>query len=308
MKRQNKNEVALTQESSIPKVDGLRKKRSKPLPYFLILPTMLLLSAFTFFPFLRSIYLAFFVTDPLGNPGTFVGLGNFVRILTSDAFGRTMIATLKFAAMVGCGTFFCAMILGYLCMDKVRGSKLYQTMFALPIALASVPVASLALYILGRNGLLNSMLGTTTAWLSAESTALIACACVSVWANIGSSFIFLLVGFRNVPDDLIESATIDGAGRIRKFFSIILPVASPQVFFVVFLNIISSFKAFAMIKLLVGTGPNESTNVLVYALYSNAFVRNRFETACVYSIILCALIFVVTRIQLLLEKRVVHYN
>ena len=76
----------------------------------------------------------------------------------------------------------------------------------------------------------------------------------------------------------------------------------------VFLNILNSYKSFALIKILVGTGPAESTNVLVHALYSNAFARGRFETACVYAMVLCLVIFLTTRIQFILEKKVVHYQ
>jgi sn-glycerol 3-phosphate transport system permease protein len=246
--------------------------------------------------------------DTLGNPGAFVGLRNFIRILNSDSFKRSVIATAKYAGMVGVGTFSLGMFLSFLCVNKSRGSKIYQTMFALPIALASAPIAALAIYILGRNGLLNGILGTSMAWLSQRSTALTCLAFVASWANVGSTFIFLLVGFRNVSDDLIESATIDGAGYFRRFINIYIPIASPQIFFVIFLNIITSFKSFALIKILVGSGPSESTNVLIYAIYSNAFYRGRFETACVYSLVLCLVIFVVTRIQLLFEKRMVHYQ
>lgn len=285
-----------------------KKPKNKVLPYVLLIPTFLFLILFTFYPFVRSIYLSFFVTDAMGNPGAFVGLQNYVRIFTSETFQNSVLATFKYAAMVGVGTFCGAMFLAFLCVNEKKGSKIYQTMYSIPIALASAPIAALALYIFTRNGILNQILGTTTTWLSTKETAMTCLAICSCWASMGSSFIYLLVGFRNVPDDLIECASLDGAGSLTKFLKIYLPIASPQVFYVVFLNIVGSFKAFGLIKILVGSGPAESTNVLVYALYSNAFSRGRFETACVYSLALCAIIFVVTRIQFLCEKRWVHYQ
>ena len=122
------------------------------------------------------------------------------------------------------------------------------------------------------------------------------------------SFIFLLVGFRNVPTTLVECAKLDGANYLQNFIHVYVPIASPQIFYVVFLNIIASFKAFGAINVLTSGGPSESTNILIYALYSNAFNRGRFETACVYAVVLCTLIFLVTRIQMILEKRMVHYQ
>ena len=125
--------------------------------------------------------------------------------------------------------------------------------------------------------------------------------------NCGTSFIYLLVGFRNVPDDLIESANLDGASAWTKFFKIYLPIASPQVFYVVFLNILTAFKSFTMIKVLFGTDEN-GLRVLSGTIYQKAILELRFETACVYSLILCVLIFLVTRVQFILEKKVVHYQ
>ena len=111
-----------------------------------------------------------------------------------------------------------------------------------------------------------------------------------------------------MPEDLLESARIDGAGRLTRIFKIMFPIASPQIFFVVFLNITGSFKAFGEIRLLTGGGPAKATTTLVYAIYEQAMKNVRFETACVYSICLFLVIFLVTRIQLLVEKRVVFYD
>ncbi len=284
------------------------KKRVKALPYILLIPNMLLLFAFTFYPFLRSIYLSLCVTDPLGNVGAFVGLANYERIMTGASFAKSMKATLLLAVMIGVGTFVVSMFFASLCVDVVRGSKLYQTMYAMPIAMATVPVCSIALYFFGVDGFINNLIGSRIGWLSTESTVLWCVAAIQIWSSVGVSFIYLLVGFRNVPESLVESAKLDGAGFLTRFFRIYMPIASPQIFFVVFLNIISSFKAFGPIKVLTEGGPNESTNILIYAIYSNAFKRGRFETACVYATILCMVIFLITRVQLIFEKRMVHYQ
>lgn len=282
--------------------------RTRPFPYLMLLPTVALMCVFTFYPFLKSIYLSFFVTNNLGVPGKFVGVDNFTRVLTSDGFMNSVEATLKYAAIVALGTFVLSMVLSLMCLRVVKGCKVYQTMYALPMAVASVPISALTIYFLSNYGILNHILGTSIQWLASEKTALAATAAVTIWSCVGTSFIFLLVGFRNVPGDLVEAATLDGANAFRRIFSVYVPMASPQIFFVIFLNILTSFKAFAIIKLLTGKGPGDTTNILVYAIYSNAFLRGRFETACVYSLILCGLIFIVTRIQMACEKRMVHYQ
>lgn len=287
---------------------SLQKIQKKSFPYLMLLPMVLCLALFTFWPFLRSIYLSFFITDNVGNPGAFVGWRNYIRVLKSKDFMNSLKATLKYAAIVGVGTFSLSMILSLLSIRQVKGGKVYQTMYAIPMAIASVPVSALAIYLLSNYGIINHLLGTHIEFLSSQKYAIFSVAAVTIWSYIGSSFIFLLVGFRNVPGDLIEAATLDGASMIRKIFSVYIPLASPQIFFVIFLNILSSFKAFAIIKLLVGKGPADSTNILVFAVYSNAFLRGRFETACVYSLVLCLVIFIFTRIQQFCEKRMVHYQ
>jgi sn-glycerol 3-phosphate transport system permease protein len=148
-------------------------------------------------------------------------------------------------------------------------SRVYEVMFSLPMAIASAPAAAIWFMIFssGKSGILNHILGTDIRWLLDGRYALMSVAMVTVWLNVGISYIFLLTGFRNVPEEIIESARIDGAGYFRRLFRIITPIASPQIFFVVFLNIITSFQAFAQIRLLTQGGPSYATNVLVYTIY-----------------------------------------
>ena len=284
------------------------RKKDRLFPYLMLLPTIIVLILFTFYPFIKSIYLSFFVTNNIGVPGAFVGFKNFARVFKSKDFMQSLVATMKYAAMVGFGTFFMAMFLSLISIKAGKGSKVYQTMYAIPMAIASVPIAALATYILSNYGILNHILGTKIEFLSRKEYALATVACVQIWSYIGASYIFLLVGFRNVSADLVEAATLDGASFIQRIIFVYIPMASPQIFFVIFLNIISSFKGFAIIKLLTQKGPGNSTNILVYAVYSNAFLRGRFETACVYSLVLCVIIFVFTRIQQFCEKRLVTYQ
>ena len=119
--------------------------------------------------------------------------------------------------------------------------------------------------------------------------------------------IFLLTGFRNVPPELIESSKIDGAGYWTRVRKVVVPMASPQIFFVVFYNIVTSFQTFAQVRLLTDGGPYYSTNVLIFQIYKEAFYNSRFYTACTMSVVLFFIIFVITRVQFFFEKKGVHY-
>lgn len=285
-----------------------KRKKFELAPYMMLLPTIVFFIIFVFYPFAKSIYLAFTVTNMKGEAVKWVGFMNFERLFGQSNFWLIFKNTFVFAAIVGVGTFAIAMCLAALCVQERRGSRIYQTMYAITMAIASAPAAAIGMFIFKESGLLNQILGTEISWLTREDTALMTVATLTIWLRIGASFIFLMVGFRAVPKDLLEAATIDGASSWRRFWKIVVPVSSPQIFFVVFLNITGSFKAFGQIKLLTGGGPSSASETLIYSIYKNGIISGRFETACAYSLILFLVIFLVTRIQFLLEKRLVHYN
>lgn len=291
------------------KRNGQRLKKINPLPYLLILPALALFTLFTYYPFIKTIVMSFTLTNKQNEFTKWVGFANWIRVLKSSSFWDIIKVTLKIAAINLVFTFGIAMIFALMAMKKVRWSKFYQTMYALPMAIATSPAAAIFIFMLRQNaGLVNSVLGTRIAWLRDMPYALWSVCGMTVWMHIGTSFIFLLVGFRNVPEELLESALLDGAGPLRRIKDIILPLASPQIFFVLFLNINSAFKTFAQIDLLTGGGPANKTKNLIFYIYENAMINGRYETACVQALFLFFMLFVVTRIQFALEKKVVHYQ
>lgn len=286
-----------------------KKKRISILPYILILPAMALFMIFNFYPFLKAILLSFSMTNKQGEVTQWVGLANWLRVLTKDSFWDVIWITLKMAGINLVFTFAIALIFALLATKKVRFSKWYQTMYALPMAIASSPAAAIFLFIFRqKNGLLNNLLGTSISWTTKLPYAFWAVCSMTIWMHVGISFIFLLVGFRNVPEEVLESAWLDGAGPLARIRHILIPMASPQLFFVLFLNISSSFRSFAQIRLLTGGGPANGTKNLIYYIYENAMINGRFETACVQAVVLFILIFSITQIQFALEKRMVHYQ
>lgn len=283
-------------------------RRVKATPYLLLLPSMALFVMFTLWPFVKTVFLSFTLTDKRGDFVKWAGLSNYVRLMKSPVFWQTLGNTVRFALIVGLGTLLVAMLLALISAERERGSRLYEVLYALPMAVASAPAAVIFTFMMRKEGgTLNALLGTNIAWLQDQQWALIAVAIVTVWLSIGSSYIFLLVGFRNVSADLLECAKLDGAGPLRRAVSIMIPVASPQIFFVVFLNITNSLRAFAQIKLLTNGGPNNSTSTLVFSVYQNAILNGRYETACAQAVVLFLVIFVATRIQRATESRTVFY-
>ncbi|MOA05509.1 sn-glycerol-3-phosphate transport system permease protein UgpA [compost metagenome] len=131
---------------------------------------------------------------------------------------------------------------------------------------------------------------------------------MTIWMNSGFNFIVLLSGLQGISDDMYDSAKVDGAGPIRTFITIILPLLSPTVFFLSVVSIISSFQAFGQMHILTKGGPAGSTEVFVYSIYKEAFVNYQFGTGSAMAIILFLLILVLTLLQFTLVEKKVHYQ
>lgn len=284
-----------------------RKKKWEWTPYLLLLPSAVIFGGFVFLPFFKNIYTSLTLTDAVGNPIKFVGFRNYIRILTSEEFRSTILRTFRFALMVGIPSFLIGMVLALAATEHRRGSRIYETMYTIPLVIAAAP-ASVIWYLIfaPHAGILNYLLGTDYAWLAEPDKAMQCVAIVTIWTGLGMNVIFLLTGFRNVPAELTESAQIDGAGYFSRLYHIVIPIASPQIFFVIFYNLILSFQTFAQIRLLTNGGPYQSTRTLIWSIYEEAFRNTRFDYACVQSVVLFLIVFILTRIQFLFEKQILN--
>lgn len=278
-------------------------------PYLYLIPCLLGFGVFMFYPFIKTVFLSFSITDASGEVAEFVGFDNYRELFSSPDFIDSILVTLKFVVITAIPAIIIGLILALLANKKPKGSRVYEVMFAMPMAVSSATAAVIWMLIFHPSiGIINYLLKTEIGWLTDEKLALFSVSLVTVWLNIGVNFIFILTGLKNIPEELNESAKIDGAKGFRKFFRVTLPLISPTLFFVVFINMINSFQSFGQIKLLTSGGPSNSTNVIVHEIYREAFFNNRFETACAESIILFLIILIITTIQLKFEKKGVYYS
>lgn len=278
-------------------------------PYLYLTPCLLGFWIFMFFPFLKTIFLSFNITNANGEAVEFVGFANYKELFLSPDFLSSIQITIKFVVITAIPAIIIGLILAVLANRKFKGNNVFEVMFAMPMAVSSAAAAVVWMLLFHPSiGIINYLLKAQVGWLTDEKLALFSVALVTVWLNIGLNFIFILTGLKNIPDELNESAQIDGAKKILKFFRLTLPLISPTLFFVVFINMVNSFQSFAQIKLLTSGGPANSTNVIVHEIYREAFFNNRFETACAESIVLFFIILLLTLIQLVFEKKGVFYS
>jgi len=294
------------------KIISPRKIRKSPYeiiePYIFLIPALLIFIVFYYYPFGRTIYLSSWVTDALGQPKKFVGLDNYmIRLFGKDAFWQSILSTMKFVVVVALGGLIIGMITSLLTYNRYPGSGFCAAVYAMPVAIASA-AASMAFRMIFHptGGLLNNLLGTQINWLGGEYQ-FGSVAAVTIWLQSGINFIFISAGLKSVPHDLYESCAIDGANYWQRLWHITLPAISPTLFFQIIINIINAFQSFSQVKLLTNESPNASTNLIVYAIWHDAFRAQRFETAAARSVVLFVIILVITLIQFSFEKRSVNY-
>lgn len=303
------NSLVIEQVQNAEVVQRKKSFRKNIEPYLYLIPSLVIFSLFVYFPFFKTIFLSMVSTDSRGNVQNFVGFQNYMEIVKSPEFVNSIIVTMKFVAM----TFVPAILIGFalalLANHKLKGSKLYEVMYAMPMSVASSSASIIWMMLFHPSiGLINYLFKSNIGWLTDPKWALISVSIVTVWMNIGINFIFILTGLKGISEELNESAAIDGAKYIQKLFKITLPMISPTLFFVTFINIISSFQAFGQVNIMTTGGPGNSTNVLVYGIYREAFFNNRFETASAQSIVLFFIMLVVTILQFRFEEKGVHYS
>ena len=269
----------------------------------LIFPALLGTMIFIAIPVLFSFGLSFCEWDLL-SPIKFSGLKNYLELLNSPQFGLILKNTFVFAVSVTVIAVTIPIILAAALNSKIRGSEFFKTAYFLPFITPMIVIAIIWEWIFDPNfGLLNFLLRTHINWLYDTKTALFAIIIVSAWKLIGYNMVILLSGFSTINENVYESAKIDGATPIRTFFEITLPLLSPTIFFVIIITTISSFQVFDLIYLMTQGGPMESTNVLVYWIYKNAFEYFNAGAASAGAYILFVIVFVLTVFQWKIRKK-----
>ncbi|EPZ38552.1 glycerol-3-phosphate ABC transporter permease [Anoxybacillus ayderensis] len=278
-----------------------------------ILPSLLLFSIFVFYPMIRTLYLSMHMTDFQGNPTTYVGFEHFVYLFEDRNFKESMKATFLFVIYTVPPTVIISLCLALLANEKLRGIQLFRTFFSSTLGMSVA--ASSVIWMFMYNpavGVINKILialgGEERQWLLNPDTALAAVAAATVWMNIGFAFLILLGGLQNIDSTLYESAEIIGMSRLYQLWRITLPLLSPTLFFVITVSLIHAFQTFGQIDILTKGGPMNTTTVLVYSIYREAFVNYNFGFASAQAIVLFFIVLIVTVVQFTFAERKVHYQ
>lgn len=287
---------------------NMKALKEKMGSYVYLLPTMLIFSIFLFYPFFKTIYLSLFKTDKMGQAKLFVGAENYTNLLTSPSFYNSLKITVIFVVIVVVGSMFLGLLGAVLCNKSFPGIRVFSTSYALPMAIASSSAAMIFKIILHPSvGILNKILGLNINWVSDPKYALVCVAVLTAWLNSGINFLYFSAGLGNIDESIYERASVDGASPLQQFFSLTLPGLSPIMFYTLVVNIIQAFQSFGQVKILTQGGPGESTNLMVYSIYRDAFFNYRFGSAAAQSVILFLIVMALTLIMFKMEKKGVKY-
>ena len=277
-------------------------------PYVYLVPSLLIFGIFLFYPFFKTIYLSLYKTNKMGQARLFVGFGNYKDLLTSPSFYNSLIVTVEFVVIVVIGSMLLGLIGALLCNKAFPGIRIFSTAYALPMAIASSSAAMIFKIMLDPTiGIVNKILKLDINWIQDPKYALISVAVLTAWLNSGINFLYFSAGLSNIDESIYERAAVDGANGFQMFFKLTLPGLSPILFYTVVVNIIQAFQSFGQVKILTQGGPGESTNLIVYSIYRDAFFNYRFGSASAQSVILFIIIMLVTLVMFRIEKKGVNY-
>ncbi|MEZ7170342.1 carbohydrate ABC transporter permease [Sporosarcina sp. OR05] len=278
-----------------------------------LLPSIILFAVFIFYPMFRTIYLSFFLTDQAGNAALNVGFENYQYLLSSSEFQNSMKATALFVLYTVPIGIILALFFALLANEKLKGIGFFRTMYSSTMGISVAASSVIWLFMFNPSiGMFNRLLSVFNLpqiqWLLDPEWALISVAVSTIWMNTGFSFLILLGGLQNIDEHLYESSRIDGAWYFYRLRRITIPMLSPTLFFIITISLINAFQTFGQIDILTKGGPSQSTNLIVYSIYREAFINYQFGTASAQAVILFVIILIVTILQFKLVERKVHYQ
>lgn len=281
--------------------------------YTMVAPVVVGALAFVIAPLVAVFWFSLHDWNVLANTFVFSGTDNFERMLADPGLRNSLVVSLWFSIGLVVLNVTLALFLAVLLNQKLPGTTTFRTFFFSPVVVSLVAWTIVWSFLLQADGGINGMLSIFGIegpnWLRGEFTAMVSVIVVQVFKNVGLNMILFLAALQGVPEEIGEAARIDGAGAWRRFRSITVPMISPTILLVMILTIVGSLEVFAQIAVLTGGGPGNSTTVLVYYLYQQAFRFNDFGYASAIAVLLFLIVLILTLVQWQTRKRwVFHEN
>lgn len=273
------------------------------LPVFLLAPMILVVLVFFIVPSVESLYLSFFRVSPLGDRRLFVGVQNFTRLFTSPDYLNSLLVSVRFAVIVVIFGLSATMGVAVIANQRLSGFAVYRALLIWPYAL-SPAIAGLVWGLMMNPNfglgavLLKNLAGINFNYLTSGLSALIFLSIAAIWKMFGYNIVFFLAGLQGLPTELLEAASLDGAGGWTKFWRITFPLLSPTTFFLFVMNTLYAFfEIFGLVHITTQGGPGQATNLLVFNLYKDGFIGMNSGYASAQSVLLLLMVATLTFLQ-----------
>jgi sn-glycerol 3-phosphate transport system permease protein len=293
--------------ASSPSATGRRRNGIGP---WLIVPALALLAVFVFRPLVRTVELSGYASDLIGNPTRFVGLGNYVTLITDPDFIHTVVISIVIALL---GMFLAtssALYAALLLRGRLLGRGIFNVIFSLPFAYSAASASAVFAGLFAPSvGVLNVILGGLGVdgprWLDDPFTAVWAIAIATAWYEFGFAFLVLTAAVRSIPPEIVEAAQLDGTGGFRLATRVLVPIMRPSILFLTVTQTITGLQTFAQVQVLTRGGPAGATTTFVYRLYQLAFGNGTpdFGRASVIAVVLILIVTAITALQFRLFGR-----
>src|SRR5262245_26765358 len=287
--------------------------RNPWLPYALVAPQIAITIVFFFWPAFDSLRLSLYRSSPFGDRLIYVGLANFTKLFADPAYLRSAVTTLVFAFGVTLAGMAAALLLATLANAKIRGLAVYRTLLLWSYGIAPAVAGIIWLFIFHPSyGILPFLLSFVTDyqfnWFLKGWVALLLVMVAAIWKQFGYNLAFYLAGLQGVPESVLEAASVDGAGPIRRFVAMTFPLLSPVTFFLFTLNMtFAFFDTFGLIHSVTQGGPGDATSILVYKAWKDGFEGLQLGLSAAQSVVLMGLVIALTALQFRFAERTVVY-
>ncbi len=249
------------------------------------------------------------MVDRYGDFSKFTGLKNYIRLFSDEGFYRALFNTLKHLVMMVPCTIGSSLLLALISDKKSRFSRIYEPLFCLSMAVSTAVAGKIFQMLFNPSlGIINSVLGLDISWLTDKRYALPALTAVLVWTELGFSYIYLTAAIRNLPEDVLESADVEGASRLQKVWRIVLPLISPSLFYLFCTLSVSSMIMVRLVLILTQGGPAGSTETLIYRMYNLAYNNSNYSSAYALGVVVFVMVLGLMVLNFWMEKRSVFYE
>jgi sn-glycerol 3-phosphate transport system permease protein len=286
--------------------------RSAWLPYALLAPQIAITIVFFFWPAVQAAWYSFQLQDAFGLKTEFVGFSNFASLFADEHYLTSFKTTAVFSLWVAVSGIAISLLLATMADRVLRGALAYKTLLIWPYAVAPAVAGVLWAFLFAPSiGLLTyglRQVGVNWNWVLQGDQAMLLVVIASVWKQVSYNFLFFLAGLQSIPRSLIEAAAIDGAGPLRRFWTIVFPLLSPTTFFLLVVNIVYAFfETFGVIDATTEGGPAGATQILVYKVYYDGVKASDLGGSSAQSVVLMAIVIALTAVQFRFVERRVQY-